>query len=182
MMIRKILLLPLVLPAMLLASVWELGAGGGMVVFDRQSSGGYLESGDESFARFWVRGGYQLTGRSDQWAVALSSDKRIDELDLIYNLMLHPLEPYAPFGALPYGKLALGIGNTHADTGTLTHLSGAAGIGLLGRSNQTVRIRFELEYRMREGQLERSGEGRHEDPVSWRDSELNFLLGFGLIF
>ncbi len=175
-------LLTLLLSSFLLGAVWELGGGGGLVILDRSISGDYLQGGDENLPRFFLRGGYQLTSRSDQIALSLSSDKRIDEVALDYNWMLPGGQSFAPFGALPYLKLGLGLGNTHADGATLSHLGGALGLGLLGRSTERLRMRFELEYRMREGQLERRGEEPDGEIVSWQDQEINFLIGLGLTF
>ncbi len=178
----KRVFLPLLFPALLLGATWELGGGGGLVFLDRSTQGAYLQNQDENLPRLFLRGGYQLTPQSDQLFIAIASDKRIDELDLGYNLMLPSMQPYAPLRALPYAKASLAIGNTHADWDTLSHMGAALGLGLIGHSGEQLRVRFELEYRMREGQLERGGQEPNGELLSWRDRELNFLIGLALLF
>lgn len=160
------------------AAIYELG-GGISSVFLSQTNG---EKNEETFSRFSLYGGYQLNAASDQLLLALVSDKIVDELQLGYLFTLPSLYPYSPFSALPYLKFSLGLGNTYADTLTLTHASYQFGAGAYGNITQRLRLRFEMGYRMREWQLDRRGESSDAQATTWEDSELEFHLGLGYLF
>lgn len=174
---RKLLLIGL-LPLVALAAVYEAGIGAGPVFLSRSGS----QSGDENFFRLSLYGGYQFNATSDQLLLTFVSDQEVDELELGYALTLPSWRSYTPFSALPYAKGAFGLGNTYAESLTLTHASFGLGAGLYGKIGDNLRLRFEMMLKTRDWQLERSGEGASNRATAWQDSETSFMLGLGYLF
>lgn len=159
------------------AAVFEIGASGGQLFFDRDDG-----TGKKEYMRFNLFAGYQFHETSDQIGVAIRSDKYVDEIDLNYMFVLPTFRKYTPFRAMPYLKPSIGTGNTYADNNTLSHLSYAAAIGLHGKVSQKFRARFEMEYRSREWQLDRGGGESNIKPTTFNDTEIGFYFGIGYLF
>ncbi|MGE4294375.1 MAG: hypothetical protein AB7E49_01580 [Campylobacterales bacterium] len=174
----KTVLFLLLLPLGAWAAIFETGAGFGPVFMDRGEAGG----GSENPLRLSVYGGYQFNAASDQIVLSLVTDSEVDEIQAGYVLTLPSLMPYSPFTSLPYAKASLGLGNTYAQSLTLTHASLGAAFGAYGNLTNRLRLRFELEYRLRDWQLDRSGEGSTGGATVWEDSELGIHVGLGYLF
>ncbi|MDR2639703.1 MAG: hypothetical protein LBC09_07710 [Helicobacteraceae bacterium] len=156
-------------------AVSEIGVSGARVYYDKNGR-------SEEFWRLALFGGYQFNSQSDQLSLTLISDKEIDEAQFGYAFVMPSLRDYAPFDGYPYIKGAIGFGNAHAKTNTLTEISYGGAIGFYATSQSGFRARFEASYFNREWQIDRKGKEEAIKPRSWRDDELAFSLSFGFVF
>jgi hypothetical protein len=156
-------------------AVSEIGASGARVYYEKNGQ-------SEEFWRIAVFGGYQYNSQSDQVSIALISDKEIDEAQFGYAFVMPSLRDYAPFDGYPYIKAAIGFGNAHAKTNTLTEISYGGAIGFYTTSQSGFRVRFETSYFNREWQIDRKGKEPSITPRNWNDDELAFTLSFSFVF
>jgi hypothetical protein len=156
-------------------AVSEIGASAARVYYDKNGQ-------SEEFWRFALFGGYQFNSQSDQLTLTLISDKAIDEAQFGYSFVMPSLRDYAPFDGYPYVKAAIGLGNAHSKTNTLTEISYGGAIGFYVTSQSGFRARFETSYFNREWQIDRKGKEPSVEPRTWSDDELAFTLSLGFVF
>ncbi|MDR3163177.1 MAG: hypothetical protein LBT81_04890 [Helicobacteraceae bacterium] len=164
--------------------LFALLAGGAAQMVEIGGSLSYvrLDHGVDDYWRGALNIGYQFNSLSDELMLTLISDREADEAQLSYAFVMASLSDYSPFNSLPFVRASIGLGNTYARTNTLTHLSYGVGIGAYAMLTDRLRARFAMDYTIREWQIDRSGNEPDIEAWTRKDKELQFSIGFGVMF
>jgi hypothetical protein len=165
--------------------LFALFVGGAAQMVEVGGSLGYVRlnrGGADDYWREALHVGYQFNSLSDELMLTLFSDREADEAQFSYAFIMPSLSEYSPFNSLPFVRASIGLGNTYARTNTLTHFSYGAGVGAYVMLTDRLRARFAIDYAIREWQIDRKGNEPDIEAWTRKDKELQFSLGFGVMF